>query len=71
MRTYFKDKQIHISAAVVYGIMRYTGVTGDTSLLEAGGAKTIVECAKFYYSLLVKRVAGDFYELRDVIGRIP
>lgn len=68
MRTYFKDKQIHISAAVVYGIMRYTGVAGDTSLLKAGGAKTIVECAKFYYSLLVKRVAGDFYELRDVIG---
>lgn len=68
MRTYFKDKQIHISAAVVYGLMRYTKVTGDTSLLAAGGAKTIVECASFYYSLLVKRVAGDYYELRDVIG---
>lgn len=68
MRTYFKDKQIHISAAVAYGIMRYTRLTGDRSLLEEGGAKAIIECARFYYSLLVKRLGSDYYELRDVIG---
>lgn len=68
MRTYFKDKQIHISAAIVYGIMRYVEMTGDGSLLAEGGAKTIVECAKFYDSLLVKRVHGEKYELWDVIG---
>lgn len=68
MRTYFKDKQIHISAAIVYGIVRYVEMTGNTSLLYEGGAKTIVECAKFYDSLLVKKVHSDVYELRDVIG---
>ena len=31
MRTYFKDKQVHISAAVVYGILRYVEWTGDDS----------------------------------------
>lgn len=68
MRTYFKDKQIHISAAVVYGILRYTEISGDDSLMKEGGIETIVECARFYHSLLVQRVGKTVYELRDVIG---
>ncbi len=68
MRTYFRDKQIHISAAIVYGIMRYAEVSGDNSIWEEGGLETVIECARFYYGLLIKRVAGDCYELRDVIG---
>lgn len=68
MRTYFKDKQIHISSAIVYGIMKYVRVTGDRTLLYAGGAKTIVECARFYDSLLVQKAHTNVYELRDVIG---
>ncbi|MBQ6889325.1 MAG: glycoside hydrolase family 65 protein [Lachnospiraceae bacterium] len=68
MRTYFKDKQIHISAAIVSGIMRYVEHTKDYSVLEEGGIETIVECARFYYSLLIKKVNGAVYELHDVIG---
>ena len=55
MRTFFKDKQIHISAAIVYGIGRYVDLAGDMSILSEGGAQTIIECAKFYYDLLLKR----------------
>ncbi len=69
MRTYFKDKQIHISAAIAYGILRYTEITGDHSLLEEGGAKVLVECARFYDSLLMTHAATpETYELLDVIG---
>ncbi len=68
MRTYFKDKQIYISAAVVYGISKYVDVTNDTSVLSQGGAEAIIECALFYYSALVKRVNTEKYELWDVIG---
>lgn len=68
MRTYFRDKQIHISAAIVYGIMKYTEISGDESIWREGGLETVIECARFYYSLLVKKVAGDEFELRDVIG---
>ena len=68
MRTFFKDKQIHISAAVVYGIKRYLELTGDESLLEEGGVQTVLECAAFYRDYLVKRVNKDKYELWDVIG---
>ncbi|MDF2905886.1 MAG: Kojibiose phosphorylase [Herbinix sp.] len=68
MRTYFKDKQIHISSAIVHGIMRYTNYTGSNELLAEGGAEVILECARFYYDLLVRRVNREHYELRDVIG---
>lgn len=68
MRTFFKDKQIHISSAVVSGIMRYVDFTGNCDLLSEGGAEVILECAIFYYDLLIKRVNGNYYELHDVIG---
>ncbi len=68
MRTYFRDKQVHISAAVVYGIMRYVEFSGDESIWREGGLETVIECARFYYSLLVQKVAGGCYEIRDVIG---
>jgi len=68
LRTFFKDKQIHISSAVVYGIGRYMDMTGDVTLLSDGGAKTIIECARFYYGLLLKKIDSKYYELHDVIG---
>lgn len=68
MRTFFKDKQIHISSAIVYGIMKYIKQTGDYDLMVNGGAKVIIECAKFYYDLLICKVDSNVYELRDVIG---
>lgn len=68
MRTYFKDKQVHISAAVARAVMLYTTVSGDTSLLVQGGARTVLECARFYYSLLLRRSTGSCWEIHDVIG---
>lgn len=68
VRTYFKDKQVHISAAVVYGIMRYVEWTKDESILDEQGIRTVIECAKFYYSLLLHRLTKDYYEIHDVIG---
>lgn len=68
MRTFFRDKQVHISSAVARAVMLYTEVTGDLSLLKEGGARTVLECARFYYSLLVKRATDDRWEIHDVIG---
>lgn len=68
MRTFFKDKQVHISAAVVYALDKYVKITGDTSVLDEGGCDVIRECAKFYRSLLLKRLDSDTYEIHDVIG---
>jgi kojibiose phosphorylase/nigerose phosphorylase len=68
MRTFFRDKQVHISAAVAYGILRYAAWTGDRSILDADGIRTVIECAKFYYSLLLCHPGTDLYEIHDVVG---
>ena len=68
MRTYFRDKQIHINAAIVYCICQYVQVTSDTSILDEGGREVILECARFYISRCVYIPAKDRYEFHDVIG---
>lgn len=68
MRTFFRDKQVHISSAVARAIMQYIHVTGDVELLAQGGARTVLECARFYFSLLVERSTSDQWEIHDVIG---
>ena len=68
MRTFFRDKQVHISSAVARAVMLYTLTTGDTGLLVQGGARTVLECARFYYSLLIRRSTSDRWEILDVIG---
>lgn len=68
MRTFFRDKQVHISSAVARAVMQYVTVTGDVELLAQGGARTVLECARFYFSLLVQRSTSDKWEIHDVIG---
>ena len=68
VRTYFRDKQIHISGDIAYTMWRYYEITRDVSLLEEGGAEVILQCARFYLSRLHKRLDENIVELLDVIG---
>ncbi len=68
VRTYFRDKQVHISAAVAYGILSYIRATGDLSLLEEGGARTLLECAEFFWSYAYYKAPKKRFELLDVTG---
>ncbi|MGP0587135.1 glycoside hydrolase family 65 protein [Paenibacillus timonensis] len=68
MRTYFRDKQVHISADVAYGIWQYYAFTGDVSLLLDGGAEVAWECAKFFYSYGYFNPRKQRYEILDVTG---
>ncbi|MEC0168997.1 glycosyl hydrolase family 65 protein [Paenibacillus graminis] len=68
MRTYFRDKQVHISADVVHGIWQYIQFTGDDSLLLDGGAEVIWECARFFYSYAYYNPVKERYEILDVTG---
>lgn len=68
MRTYFRDKQYHVSSAVVYAIVKYMRATGDKSILKDGAMEVIIECAKMYRSLLLKKADSNFYEIYDVVG---
>ena len=66
IRTYFDEKQIHISGDVALAFERYVDFTGDDTILEEGGYKVIYECAKFYMSRATLR--NDLYHFDDVIG---
>lgn len=68
VRTYFRDKQIHINAAIIYSICQYVEVTADDSILQAGGYEVIFECAKFYLSRCIYLPLKNQYEIHDVIG---
>lgn len=68
IRTYFRDKQVHISADVVYGIWQYYLITGDDSLLFEGGAEVILECARFFYSYAYFKKDKNRFEVLDVTG---
>jgi trehalose/maltose hydrolase-like predicted phosphorylase len=68
LRTYFRDRQIHISADVVYALREYIDATGDRGLLAEGGLEMAVECARFFMSWAVWSPLRGRYEIHDVIG---
>jgi nigerose phosphorylase len=68
LRTYFRDKQYHISADVAYALWKYYEATGDGSIFVDGGAEVIFECARFFLSLLYYKPGKDRYELLDATG---
>lgn len=68
MRTYFRDKQVHITAAIVWGLEKYLAATGDDSLYREGGAQVLRQAALFYESLLYTHPGSDVLEILDVIG---
>ena len=68
MRTHFRDKQYHVSSAIVYGLMKYISATGDYGILNEGAMDMVIECAEFYRSLLIKKADEPYYEIHDVVG---
>ncbi len=68
MRTYFRDKQIHISADVAYGLWKYINITKDYEFLLDGAAEAILECARFFYSYSYFKKEKNRYEFLDVTG---
>jgi nigerose phosphorylase len=68
VRTFFRDKQIHISADIVYSIQKYVDCTGDLSILTEGAMELILEAARFFLSYLYYSPERKRYEALDVIG---
>ncbi len=68
VRTYFKDKQIHISADVAVAMLKFMQQADRWALLGEGALEVLYECALFYLSYACFNVRKDRFELRDVIG---
>lgn len=67
IRTYFNEKQIHISADIVYAFNDYLSRTKDYSLLVDGGYEVIRQVLLFLMSYATKGEDG-LYHFNDVIG---
>jgi nigerose phosphorylase len=68
MRTYFRDKQVHISADIAYAFWNYFTSTDDMSIWCDGGAEVVFECARFFLSYVYFNLDKDRYEILDVTG---
>jgi nigerose phosphorylase len=68
LRTYFRDKQIHISADIPYAFWQYFTATGDASIWFDGGAEVIFECTRFFLSYIFYSPDKERYEILDVTG---
>lgn len=68
MRTFFRDKQIHISADIAVSFKDYIEITGDYDILTEGGAEVILECCRFFNSWSYYKKDKARYELLDVTG---
>lgn len=68
MRTFFKDKQIHISGDITFAIARYFELTQDWAFMLNGGIDVAVESARFYASYATYSPYKKRYELNDVLG---
>lgn len=67
-RTYFKDKQIHVSADIVFAMWDYCRTTDDYTILVDGGLDLMYECLWFYYTYSSFKPYKNRYELLDVVG---
>lgn len=67
-RTYFKDKQIHVSADIVFAMWDYCRTTDDYELLVDGGLNLMYEALRFLYTYAVFKPHKNRYEILDVVG---
>ncbi len=67
IRTYFNEKQIHISADIPYAIENYVRITGDEAIYQEGALDVLKECSLFFCSYARLKEDGR-YHLDDVIG---
>ncbi|MDX9692286.1 MAG: hypothetical protein RBT45_07500 [Acholeplasmataceae bacterium] len=68
VRTYFRDKQIHISGDIVYAIESYISKTNDFAILKKGALEVIFEVARFYIDYGHYAPIKDRFEIHDVLG---
>ena len=68
LRTYFRDRQIHVSADMIYGLWENCLISGDYSILKNGGIELIYKCLLFFYSYSHFKPTKNRYELLNVVG---
>ena len=66
-RIWMGEEEIHVTAAVAYGLMAYLAATGDHALMTDYGAEILFETSRFWASRLEAMPDGR-YALSRVVG---
>jgi kojibiose phosphorylase len=66
-RIWMGEEEIHVTAAVAYGLMAYVAATGDHALMTDYGAEILFETSRFWASRLEAAPDGR-YALSRVVG---
>ena len=67
-RIWTGEEEIHVTSDVVFGLLSYHAVTGDTGFFLNYSAEILFETARFWVSRLEHNQEKDRYELTSVIG---
>ncbi|WP_013324824.1 beta-phosphoglucomutase [Gloeothece verrucosa] len=67
-RIWCRDREIHISADIAYGIWHYWQATGDDQWMRDYGAEVILDSAVFWGCRVEWNSREERYEIRHVIG---
>jgi kojibiose phosphorylase len=65
---WYPERELHVVAAVAYGVHEYCRITEDLQFLLNCGAEILFETARFWASRLEYDAAHDRYEITNVIG---
>ena len=66
-RIWMGEEEIHVTAAVAYGLIAYVAATGDHALMTDYGAEILFETSRFWASRLEAMPDGR-YALSRVVG---
>jgi kojibiose phosphorylase len=67
-RFWARDEELHVSADVAYGVMRYVEATGDIAFLVACGAEILFETSRFWADRVEYSAEAAGYVIRQVMG---
>jgi len=68
IRIWCRDREIHISADIAYGVWYYWQATEDDEWMQDYGAEIILDTAVFWISRVEWNTKEERYEIREVIG---
>ena len=66
-RIWMGEEEIHVTAAIAYGLLAYVAATGDHALMTDYGAEILFETSRFWASRLEAMPDGQ-YALSRVVG---
>lgn len=64
----YRDKDLHVNGAIVYGLNLYLSRMDDPDILFEGGLELVLECARFYLAYARYDTVNKCYEVLDVTG---